>query len=156
MDYSEHYQILELGNGALGAPFTHVVPGEYWERIETARFQFQCSGVAATRTVYVQYLTGDGNIFARWVQPTSQAAGSLDDYTFANEYGFGGATSVGLVTAGMTSILMPPGTKLQLNTTNIDVGDQFKDVRLYVCRFPSGKWAPSPGATPYRDPEIGY
>lgn len=145
----EWFQLVNGQQPAAGAPFTHKVPGETWEKMLSVRLLLQSSGVAATRTVALSLLDGDGGVFQRILANSSQLAGALGDYTFADGLNVAGQSALGITSYPFKAVIMPPGSSWQLSVFGMDPGDQISAVRYYVERYPSAEWASSPGATPY-------
>lgn len=156
MGYEDFYQIFPIASPAAGSPVNHRVPGETWEQVKLAHVQFVTSAAVANRQVFLDYLDGDANVFARFEFVFNQAASQTLTYTWCDQYGAGVTPAGADATTGLHAVMMPPGTTVRISAKNIDVADQFSQASLYLCRYPSGDWAESPGATPYRPELIGY
>jgi hypothetical protein len=78
-------------------------------------------------------------------------AGQTFRFTFARSIGAVLNGGVNEQLFPLPNIAYPPGCKFNLIVGNIDVGDQISLVRAVISRYPSDKWAPSTGATPYQE-----
>lgn len=134
-------------NAGLNASFR--IPGETWLSVDVVRCTLVADANVANRFVSVDYLDGDLNIVARTQSTGAVVAGATFSFTFA-------ARCAQILNGGLNeqffgisdAILMPDYT-IRVAVGNIQVGDQLSGIRIYGRRFPSSKWAPSPGSRPY-------
>lgn len=136
---------------AAGANATRRIPGEYYERLETARFSLTASAAVANRFVSVDYLDGDNNVVARYQSATAVTAGQTIGFTFSTEIGSEQAGGSGEQLLPITEVVYPPGFKVRVTVANIDVADQLSTIFATIRHYPSQEWVASPGATPYTE-----
>lgn len=153
MGYDEWYELVTIKDPAVGSSVTRKVPGETFERPVTFRYKLVTSAVVGSRFPAMSILDGDGTTVIHVESNVAVGAGST---SFMNFFvGAGGAVYVssGDNTAPMPDIVLPPGFQVQGSVTQQLGGDQISLARLYICRYPSSKWASSPGSSPY-SPEV--
>lgn len=149
MGYEKFYQLVNVAQPAAGLGLRRKIPGETWERFIFGRVTLTTGAAVANRLPFLDFLDGDGNTIARWMTQNAQAASVTTGYTFAiggNSAFSGTPTEQGVEVA---DALLYPGFSLLFGCVGIQAADQFSSAALYVCRYPSGDWAESPGATPY-------
>lgn len=153
MGYDDWFQLVTVADPAAGASVTHKVPGEVFERVVTFRYKLVTSAVVGSRFPAMSILDGDGNTV---IHVESNVAVGASATSFMNFFvGAGGAVYVssGDNTAPLPDMLLPPGFQVQGSVTQQLGGDQISLAKLFVCRYPSGHWASSPGSSPY-SPEV--
>lgn len=153
MGYDDWYQLVTVPDPAAGASVIHKVPGETFERPVTFRYKFVASAVVGSRFPAMSILDGDGNII---IHVESNVAVGASSTSFMNFFvGAGGAVYVssGDNTAPLPDMVLPPGFQVVGSVTQQLGGDQISAAKLFVCRYPSGHWASSPGSSPY-SPEV--
>lgn len=156
MGYQDFYQLIPIPNPGAGQGATYKIPGETWVRVLVAHAKLVTSAAVANRIAVLEYQDGDGNPFARWSSSSAQAASLTGSYTWSPD---AGTTDVGGVPdqqINCSGAILYPGYSIRFSAFALDAADQFSQLSLYVCRYPSGEWASSPGATPYSPDVIGY
>jgi len=149
MGYDEWYELVTIKDPAAGSAVTRKIPGETFERLVTFRYKLVTSAVVGSRFPAMSILDGDGNIV---IHVESNVAVGASATSFMNFFvGAGGAVYVssGDNTAPIPDMVMPPGFQVQGTVTQQLAGDQISLAKLYVCRYPSARWASSPGSSPY-------
>ncbi len=123
---------VQVPDPAVGTDWSVQVPGsEAWD-VRALFAQLQTSAVVANRGARLEYT--DGTIRVLTLQPSnSQAAGLLIRYGLVpggplGSNAFGASVQWG----GHEPFLLAPGYVLQVNTINLDVGDQWSQVALDV------------------------
>lgn len=149
MGYEDWYQLIDITAPAAGAAVKRKVPGETWERPISFRYKLVTSAVVKNRFPAVTFLDGDGNSFLHVESNVAVPASTTAFLNFFVDCGGNAFPNGGEGFAVLPEIMMAPGFALQADVTSIDAGDQISGVRLYVCRYPSGEWASSPGSVPY-------
>lgn len=141
-----YFQVTSLANPAAGAEFILRAPGQGVWRVISVAFLFTASVVVANRRIAL--LADDQTDIWFAAESTVDVAASA-----AVRFGaYAGAASVGL-TAVLVNLPLPtdglilqPGHRLRTSTANIDVGDQYSQIRAQVQEFPQGpeiEWLPS-------------
>lgn len=122
---------------AAGAQWSYTVDGRYFERVISIFALFQTSAVVANRFPLVRIMDANGSIIAEVPLGATIVAGTLltgclmlAAPSFAT--GAGGA-----VNGFFPDILLPPGWSISTSVTNMDVGDQWSNIRLLMQRFPN-------------------
>lgn len=153
MGYEEWFQLVTIPDPPAGQSVTRKVPGEVFERPVTFRYRFVTSAAAGSRFPAMSILDGDGNIIIHVETNVAVGASATGNMNFF--VGAGGAVYVssGDNTAPIPDIMLPPGFQVQGSITQQLGGDQISAAKLYVCRYPSGDWASSPGSVPF-SPEV--
>lgn len=134
---------------AAGANATRRVQGETFERLEIVRCTLVASGAAANRFVAVDYLDGDDTVIARVQSGTAVTAGLTTAFTFGKDVSIALNSGTSEQLLPLIGSVLPPGFKVRINVVNRDVADQLSSIVFHVCRYPSGLWVPSGGASPY-------
>lgn len=70
-------QLIKVPAPAAGASLTRVVPGDYWERLLSLAFTLTTSATVAARSIALNLLDGDGNIFNQTQIAAGIIAGSV-------------------------------------------------------------------------------
>lgn len=143
------YDHIRVPTPTAGQPALFRVPGETWFRVDFIRFTLTTSAAVANRFAVVDILDGDNVINFRTVSSAALAASLARGYTAFPEAGANVTSAGGDETLPITGTVIPPGFTLRMTAIALDVTDQFSGIFLYVCRLPSGQWAPSLGANPY-------
>lgn len=127
-------QIVTVPQPAAGADWTVKVPGgEQWF-IMSGKFGLSTSAVVANRIVQV-VVTVDGPEVYRALAGTAVAASSFPAYTLAQVDAPVNSTSLqGLTNLQIPWMPLPQGATVGSLTVNLDVGDQYGAVNLYVAR----------------------
>lgn len=149
MGYDEWNELITVADPAAGASVTHKVPGQVFERVVTFRYKLVTSAVVGSRFPAMSILDGDGNTV---IHVESNVAVGASATSFMNFFVGAGAAvyvSSGDNTAAIPDMMLPPGFQVQGSVTQQLGGDQISLARLFVCRYPSGLWASSPGSSPY-------
>lgn len=153
MGYDEWYELVTVKDPAVGLSVTRKVPGETFERLITFRYKLVTSAVVGSRFPAMSILDGDGNTV---IHVESNVAVGASATAFMNFFVGAGAAvyvSSGDNTAAIPDMVLPPGFQVQGTVTQQLAGDQISLAKLYVCRYPSARWASSPGSSPY-SPEV--
>lgn len=153
MGYEEFYQLEPIAKPAAGNGMARKIPGETWEKLLFARTTFTSSVAVANRLVFMDFLDGDGNTIGRFQSNSAQAASLTTGYTFGVQLSSTAVGGTSEVDVAIPDAILYPGFSVSFGAFAIQAADQFGTASLYVCRYPSGEWADSPGATPYR-PEV--
>lgn len=153
MGYEEWFQLVTVPDPAAGQPVTRKTPGEVFERVTTFRYKFVTSAAAGSRFPAMSILDGDGTIIIHVESNVAVGPGATGFMNFFVGAGAAVYVSSGDNTAPIPDFMMAPGFQIQGSITQQLAGDQISGARLYVCRYPSGDWASSPGSTPY-SPEV--
>lgn len=123
-------QLLKGVPPAAGASWTRTVPGEYWERPLALAFTFTSGSTVTPRSLAMNYLDGDGNIYNQ-----TQIAAGVPAGIVVSQYGDlttvspiqggstlaaeGSVTTPAATTALCSVALLPAGTYLVTATVNL-------------------------------------
>lgn len=152
--YESWRQLVVGQTPASATDFTYRVPGETYARLEIIRFKLAASAVAGSRFPGLQFLDGDGNDFADIYSLSGIAANATVDLTLSTSVATDNYPTAGFGHGSIPDILMRPGFSWKLDNLGAQAGDQFSHIYLFICFYPSGDWADSPGSVPYSPPGI--
>jgi hypothetical protein len=139
-------QVVTIANPVAGAEFTIKAPGQGLWRVVSVAFTFTASAAAANRRVALLADDQTDTWFAAAssVDLTAGLTTRIGAYAGATASGVvGGAVSIPLPHNGL--VLMP-GYRLRSSAFNLDVGDQYSNVRAQVQEYPYGpdfEWLPT-------------
>lgn len=140
---------------AAGANFVRRVPGETFEHYRAVRFQLTTDATVANREVYLDFQDGDGTSVVRLASAAVQAASLTYDYSFTIDFDVAAASSGTIVNGPLPNVRLQSGWSLVISALALDASDQFKNIRLYANRIPTGPMWPATGAEPFDPAEWG-
>lgn len=112
------------------------VPEGVWWRVKAVAFRFVASAVVANRQPRVQYRSGSDAYYEAGFPSVPQAAGVTMDYFFAElDASTSPATFTEMNRALPFDFRLQPGHIIGSRTDGLDVGDQYRNVRLYVQEY---------------------
>lgn len=149
MGYEEWFQLVPIADPAATTSVTRKVPGETWERVITFRYKLVTSANVGSRFPAMSILDGDGNIIIHVESNVAVGASSTSIQNFYVGAAGGGFVATGDSFAPIPDMMLAPGFQVQGSVTQMLAGDQISLSKLYLCRYPSGEWASSPGSVPY-------
>lgn len=118
------------------ASIGRIAPGETWERIAYGRVTYTTSAVVANRLITIQFNDSLGNVW--WEAPASLAvvASTSVEVSFSIDVP-GVLAASGISTASVPSHILQSGFGIQFTASNVDVGDQWGVLRMWLQRFPT-------------------
>lgn len=128
-------RVIPVASPAVGVDWSVVVPGGVVWQIQAITSTIQTSAVVATRNVALT-LTDGSNLYYRYGSSVSTAASATRRYMWIRSLGFDGGASGGLGThSPCPSFPLPGGHILSGVTQNMDAGDQWSLIVLYVIEY---------------------
>lgn len=148
-------QLLLLPVPAVGAVASHVVPGDYHERLVIARFGLVTQAQEGTRTPTLKIEDADGHVIAEFGPAGEVLKESEQTTTWAAGLGYRNAAAKGAAQVSIPDVILSPGMKVTLAVGGIKAtipkegevaekpGDQQTQPLLYVER-----WSTAPNGYP--------
>lgn len=143
-------QLLQLAAPAVGAVASHVVPGDFYERLIIARATLVTHAQAGTRTPTLLVADADGNVIAEFGPTGEVAKESEQTSTWAAGLGYRNAAVKGAAQVSIPDLILSPGMRVELAVGGIKAtippageepeqpGDQQSHPVLYVERWSTG------------------
>lgn len=133
---------------AAGAAFTESVGGAYHQRLVSLFVRLVTDATVANRSVFVEYLDGEGNRFAVNGAPVDQAASSTNDWWFSAFQTDAAWPIDSTIIVPLSPILLPPTFSWKVSAVNLQAGDALSRVRFVRERF----YTADPGSNERRSP----
>lgn len=154
--YGRAYQeIVKVADPSAGAAATFTVGGRNSIRILTAYVLLTTSATVANRFLTLDYLDGDGGIFARIPQAGAVAASDTGNGSWILGLGTNGNPIANGKYAPLPPLVLPPGFGIQVTAFNLDTTDAITDLVLYAERYSTGQDGYPLGLDPPSEPIIG-
>lgn len=143
-------QLLRLPDPAVGAVVSHVVPGEYFERLVIVRATLVTHAQEGVRTPTLQILDADGAVLAEFGPAGEVAKESEQTSTWAAQLGYRNPAAKGAAQVSIPDLILTPGMKVLLAVGGIKAaippegekaeqpGDQQSGAHIYVERWSTG------------------
>lgn len=122
---------------AAGAGWSHVVDGQWWERLITANWTLTTDAVVANRFPQLALLDQYGNRVAQVPASGTVVAGATITFHLMQRCPQLAASTAGTAPGWLPDLLVPPGWRWVSTGTGYDAGDQETGALLLVQRFPS-------------------
>lgn len=130
---------LDVASPAAGATASVTVDGRFSLRVLVARLSLTTSADVANRLVTIDYIDGRGvtrAVNGAGVVVTASTTGQAFEFDAHRTVGEWAANTP--VFAPLAPWILPPGSVVKFNVTNIDNTDQISGLSLWVEKFPSG------------------
>lgn len=120
---------------AAGANFTQLIEGRYHTRLVSLFVRLVTDANAANRTLRLELLDGQSNVFDVAGNPVTYPASSTEDYSFSAYQAQGEWEVAATNLVPLHPVLLPPTFSFRIAVTNIQVGDQLSRIRWVWERF---------------------
>lgn len=128
-------RIIKVGTPAAGAQWSVKIPAGVQWRISMGYALFTTDATVANRTVGAQ-ITVENTTVWQVAAPGTQAASNAFPYNFQSEQGVGTAGSTAFsAVLPLPNTPMPDGAVLSSQVTNMDAGDQWSVIALYIEEY---------------------
>lgn len=143
-------QLLRLAAPAVGAVASHLVPGDFYERLVIARATLVTHTQEGTRTPTLTIEDADGNVIAEFGPAGEVLKESEQTSTWAAGLGYRNAAAKGAAQISIPDLILSPGMRVKLAVGGIKAaippegekaevpGDQQSAPVLYVERWSTG------------------
>lgn len=143
-------QLLRLASPAAGGVASHVVPGEYHERLVIARASLLTRAQEGTRTPTLQIADADGHVIGEFGPAGEVAKESEQTSTWAAQLGYRSPAAKGAAQVSIPDLILSPGMKVILAVGGIKAtippegekaeqpGDEQSEAFLFVERWSTG------------------
>jgi hypothetical protein len=131
-------------NPAAGAQFTETIDGNFLTRLVTLSVRIVTDANAANRTLRLEYLDTQGNVFAVAGNPVTYPANSTEDYFFDVWQGQGEWEVNAANLVPLKPLLLPPTFAFRIAVNNIQATDQLSRIRFTWEQFYTRHQPPIP------------
>jgi hypothetical protein len=136
MGFERRWRIVELANPAVATDWTLKADGGAWWRVISVAARLVADANVANRRAT---FFADNQTRNWWVSHTSNVVtnGQTVDYCGHTSAAMSDGTGVFTFPLPANGLLLPPGHRLRVVTTNIQAGDQWSSITAQVDEIPS-------------------
>lgn len=120
---------------AAGANFTQAIGGSFYVRLVTLFARLVTDANVANRTLRLEYLDQQNNVYDVQGNPVTYPANSTEDYSFSVWQGQGEWEVAATNLVPLHPLLLPPTHSFRILVNSIQVGDQLSRISWTWERF---------------------
>lgn len=130
------YEPITVASPVAGAGFTHPVPGSVVQLVRSVSFVLVNFAAAANRLPRLEYLNGNGDVFAAVAAPFVTTTGKTARFTFAVGIQQFGANDAAQIGAPIPAYMLQDGLAVRVVVGAMNAGDQLSAISLFVDQWP--------------------